>query len=286
MGNPVGHETRVADMLDTNTPAEIDAILQEEPELIPVFQKMADQRAVDNAVPVDELNLENTIPVEEPVSVDEFTEQEKTEKYWAEQEQEIQRQKVEKLKKSLTALSKKENKTAATNKRIKDITRRLEAGGVNVTGFLNQQTIDQTDMEGQQIEEPDGEEIIVRQELEDTLTKGNRKEENLIFRELIDNMSPEDMKVAIASLRSTVLVDELTQLGSLKAYHLSDKKPVQSMVDVDSLKWVNDNHGHESGNELLALMGEAFKGNSDAFHISGDEFVIQGNNKKDIDKSG
>jgi N12 class adenine-specific DNA methylase/GGDEF domain-containing protein len=114
-----------------------------------------------------------------------------------------------------------------------------------------------------------------RQEEERRLLDALRKE--------ISDMSPEEMAEVIEILRTQALTDDLTGLGTKKAYLLSEKKALQSSIDVDSLAYINDNFGHKAGDKLLALVGQAFEGNEDAFHVSGDEFVLQGDDQAAID---
>ncbi|HYD32969.1 MAG TPA: hypothetical protein VEA39_00235, partial [Methylophilaceae bacterium] len=67
---------------------------------------------------------------------------------------------------------------------------------------------------------------------------------NTEHRKRVEQMSADEMRKAL-------LVDDLTGLGNRRAYDESEKLPVQVSVDVDSLKWVNDNMGHESGDVML-----------------------------------
>lgn len=60
----------------------------------------------------------------------------------------------------------------------------------------------------------------------------------------VSQMTPEQMK-------SMLLTNELTGIPNRRAYQESEKQPVQTSADVDSLKWVNDNWGHEAGDQLL-----------------------------------
>jgi GGDEF domain-containing protein len=87
----------------------------------------------------------------------------------------------------------------------------------------------------------------------------------------VADLSPEEM-------RRELLTHELTGIPNRRAYEEAPKLPSQTAVDVDSLKWVNDNMGHESGNELLKAVGEAIRAETpNAYHLSGDEFAIQAN---------
>lgn len=88
-------------------------------------------------------------------------------------------------------------------------------------------------------------------------------------------------------MRRELLTDELTGLGNRRAYNEDLESEVgaefHAYMDVDALKWVNDNMGHANGDELLKMMGEAIRQGVDTtsedgfvrgYHLSGDEFVI------------
>lgn len=61
-------------------------------------------------------------------------------------------------------------------------------------------------------------------------------------------------------------------------------KPVQVSIDANGLKWINDNYGHEAGNELLRKTNETFsKLGVDLYHIGGDEFAIRANTSAEAD---
>lgn len=80
-----------------------------------------------------------------------------------------------------------------------------------------------------------------------------------------------------------VLTSRLTGLPNRRAYDEAERLPVQASLDVDSLKWVNDNMGHESGDKLLELVGQAIKDETDrGYHFSGDEFAIEGATEAEI----
>jgi len=77
-------------------------------------------------------------------------------------------------------------------------------------------------------------------------------------------------------LRAALLTHELTGIPNRRAYQEAEKLPHQVAIDVDSLKWVNDEMGHESGDMLLKAIGTALARHTDeAYHISGDEFAAQ-----------
>lgn len=82
-------------------------------------------------------------------------------------------------------------------------------------------------------------------------------------------------------MRRELLTSELTGLGNRRAYDEAPKKAVQTSIDADSLKWINDNLGHEVGDQLLAKVGKAIKdAGAEGYHISGDEFRIQADSEE------
>lgn len=90
-----------------------------------------------------------------------------------------------------------------------------------------------------------------------------------VARKAVAAMSREEMRL-------TLLTDELTGLGNRRAYNESEKQAVQTLIDADSLKWVNDKLGHQSGDEMLRLIGHAISEETqNGYRIGGDEFVIQ-----------
>lgn len=85
-------------------------------------------------------------------------------------------------------------------------------------------------------------------------------------------------------VRHALLTDDLTGLGNRRAYDESEKLPVQVSIDVDALKWVNDNMGHGAGDTMLKAVGVAIRrATLDGYHVSGDEYYVQANSKKDAD---
>ncbi len=93
------------------------------------------------------------------------------------------------------------------------------------------------------------------------------------IRQRVDQMNPEQLKAAL-------LTHELTGIPNRRAYEESDKKPSQVSIDVDSLKWINDHASHDGGDQLLKSVAQALHESTggNAYHISGDEFVVQGDN--------
>jgi GGDEF domain-containing protein len=90
-------------------------------------------------------------------------------------------------------------------------------------------------------------------------------------------------EMSMKELQETLLQNELTGIPNRRAYDESSKGKVQVSVDGDSLKWVNDNMTHEAGNDMLkgiaTVLHSVFSkiDGVDAYHVSGDEYIVQGN---------
>ena len=66
-----------------------------------------------------------------------------------------------------------------------------------------------------------------------------------------------------------------------RAYEETEKLPYQAMIDVDSLKAVNDIIGHDKGDELIKAVGQTLGEHATrAYHTSGDEFIVEGETPK------
>jgi len=90
-------------------------------------------------------------------------------------------------------------------------------------------------------------------------------------RKAVAEMSPEEMQLEL-------LTDPLTGLGNKRKFEEAEAAApkLKLFFDVDSLKFVNDSFGHTAGDSLLAGVGEALNRTTDeAYHISGDEFIIR-----------
>ncbi len=102
--------------------------------------------------------------------------------------------------------------------------------------------------------------------------KGPERRKDFHERKRVEEMTPQEM-------RKELLTDPLTNLSNKRAYQEDRRLPVQVFVDVDSLKWINDNISHEAGDELLRTIGWALSyldcPGYRPYHFCGDEFVIQ-----------
>ena len=97
-----------------------------------------------------------------------------------------------------------------------------------------------------------------------------RRPENAPLRKRVELMT-EDEKVR------ALLTDELTGLGNRRAWEEGERKPVQAMLDVEGLKWVNDNVGWALGDALLRTVASALRAHGvRGYRLGGDEFVFEG----------
>ncbi len=97
-----------------------------------------------------------------------------------------------------------------------------------------------------------------------------------------ENIGKEKMRFSL--LDEALRTDNLTKLGSRYAYehkldelNSSDEECVIIFVDLNNLKFINDELGHEYGDEAIKGVAEYLKDNfpgSDIFRIGGDEYVI------------
>ncbi len=85
-------------------------------------------------------------------------------------------------------------------------------------------------------------------------------------------------------LLQEVKIDKLSGLSSWRAFEAAPKKRFIASIDLDGLKFLNDEMGHGAGDEMLKKVGKAIAdamgGTDDAFRKGGDEFAAQANSEK------
>ena len=80
-----------------------------------------------------------------------------------------------------------------------------------------------------------------------------------------------------------LLTDELTGLGNRRAWEEGSRRPVQAMLDVEGLKWVNDNLGWAAGDELLRAVAAAIREEGVVgYRLGGDEFVFEAEDRASV----
>jgi diguanylate cyclase (GGDEF)-like protein len=103
-----------------------------------------------------------------------------------------------------------------------------------------------------------------------------RRAENNSRRKRVEQMT-EDEKVR------ALLTDELTGLGNRRAWEEGSRRPVQAMLDVEGLKWVNDNLGWAAGDELLRAVATVIREEGVVgYRLGGDEFVFEGEDRASL----
>jgi len=88
-------------------------------------------------------------------------------------------------------------------------------------------------------------------------------------------------------LREASNTDYLTGLRNKQAFDLEDtRKAHVSSIDLDSLKYINDNFGHQAGDAMLINFGNALKTitEADTYHVSGDEFIVQSDDAAQLEE--
>ncbi len=107
------------------------------------------------------------------------------------------------------------------------------------------------------------------------------RRQNTTMREAVRKLSTE----AVASLFFT---DTITGLGNQRALKALPEKKFKAFIDLDSLKWVNDNISHEAGDTLVKSAGTALNQTTaaaDAYHLSGDEFALQADTREELEQA-
>src|SRR6185436_10911595 len=106
-----------------------------------------------------------------------------------------------------------------------------------------------------------------------------RRAGNAARRKRVEHMTEEEKVRAL-------LTDELTGLGNRRAWEQADRRPVQAMLDVEGLKWVNDNLGWAAGDELLRAVAAAIREDGAlGYRLGGDEFVVQGKDRRAVESA-
>lgn len=84
-------------------------------------------------------------------------------------------------------------------------------------------------------------------------------------------------KISTSELVNLVFIDPVSGVQNRRAFDLSSFTFV-AIIDMDSLKWVNDNLGHLVGDKLLRDLGSSLEKSfgENAYHLSGDEFAVIG----------
>lgn len=100
---------------------------------------------------------------------------------------------------------------------------------------------------------------------------------------IINSMKNRQIHEKAVELEQLALLDPLTKLSNRRAYRLKVRKLEESGAqyallfgDLNHLKVINDNLGHEQGDRYLSAISEVLKkecGGNEVFRLSGDEFA-------------
>jgi diguanylate cyclase (GGDEF)-like protein len=100
-------------------------------------------------------------------------------------------------------------------------------------------------------------------------TKDERKVRNTELRDKIDGASRDE-------LVRMLLTCPITGVPNGLAWECAEHKAVMVMIDLDSLKYVNDTYGHPAGDAMLKKFAKEMTiAGVQVYHISGDEFYCQ-----------
>ena len=111
-----------------------------------------------------------------------------------------------------------------------------------------------------------------------TEPRGEDRRQDVTTRKKISEMTLEEA-------HKELLTNQLTDMPNRRAYEDNERLGHHAAIDADSLKWVNDNMGHESGDALLKAVGQAIKEETgQGYHFSGDEFVVEGRDEKHVNE--
>jgi GGDEF domain-containing protein len=117
-----------------------------------------------------------------------------------------------------------------------------------------------------------------------------RKPRNRALREKIERLKREKEfeEFSREELVAFATHDELTGLPNRHAYEMAPTKPVKAFADLEGLKWINDNIGHEAGDQLLIALADILgEEGLDAYRLgkAADEFVVQFDGVQDADQA-
>ncbi|MBT8440227.1 MAG: diguanylate cyclase [Gammaproteobacteria bacterium] len=93
----------------------------------------------------------------------------------------------------------------------------------------------------------------------------------------IANMTEED-------LVENMYRDPTTKVWNRRAFDQTPDSKFVALIDLDSLKWINDNHGHRAGDRMLYKLAQQLDSifPDNVFRVSGDEFVVRSNDLRKL----
>ena len=87
------------------------------------------------------------------------------------------------------------------------------------------------------------------------------------------------LSMSNADLYEAMFIDPVTKTLNRVAFDKCSPYAAIAIVDLDSLKYINDTSGHREGDRYLRYLGEklvAHLGRDNVYRLSGDEFVVTG----------
>ena len=85
------------------------------------------------------------------------------------------------------------------------------------------------------------------------------------------------------ALREKLYTNPLSEVPNKIAFTEGKVSPVVASIDLDALKFINDNVGHAAGDDLLKLAAKVLKKHVDIYHVSGDEYWAKGQSAEQLD---
>lgn len=91
-------------------------------------------------------------------------------------------------------------------------------------------------------------------------------------------------RLSLDELVEKIYTDKLTGIANLRAFEENEQHHTWlAEIDVDSLKFINDNMGETAGDAMLKAVAEALEqADVEAYRIGGDEFFLGGDSKESV----
>ena len=86
-------------------------------------------------------------------------------------------------------------------------------------------------------------------------------------------------QMSVGDLYEAMFIDPVTKILNRTAFEKGAPYEAIAIIDLDSLKYLNDTVGHREGDKYLRFLAEklsAHFGRDNVYRLSGDEFVVTG----------
>jgi GGDEF domain-containing protein len=93
-------------------------------------------------------------------------------------------------------------------------------------------------------------------------------------------------QMAAVDLYEAMFIDPVTKILNRTAFENCSPYEAIAIIDLDSLKYLNDTVGHREGDKYLHFLAEKLSthfGRDNVYRLSGDEFVVTGTNPFQLD---